>query len=73
MLYKRLLPVIFAAILACSSYPAIAQKVIKLSNLDKEWSKDYPPFRIAGNLYYVGTYELAAYLIWTYPHQHWSG
>jgi len=65
MLYKRLLPVIFAAILACSSYPAIAQKVIKLSNLDKEWSKDYPPFRIAGNLYYVGTYELAAYLIAT--------
>jgi metallo-beta-lactamase class B len=62
MLYKRLLPVIFAAILACSSYSAIAQKVIKLSNLDKDWSKDYPPFRIAGNLYYVGTYDLAAYL-----------
>jgi metallo-beta-lactamase class B len=38
---------------------------VKLSNLDKEWSRDFPPFRIAGNLYYVGTYELAAYLVAT--------
>ncbi|HEX7756235.1 MAG TPA: subclass B3 metallo-beta-lactamase [Niabella sp.] len=30
-----------------------------------EWSKPYPPFRIAGNLYYVGTYDLACYLITT--------
>ncbi|HEY1166773.1 MAG TPA: subclass B3 metallo-beta-lactamase [Chitinophaga sp.] len=65
MLYKRLLPVIFAALLASSSHPAIAQKVIKLSNQDKDWSKDYPPFRIAGNLYYVGTYDLAVYLVTT--------
>src|SRR4029078_2426859 len=27
--------------------------------------KSYPPFRIAGNLYYVGTYDLACYLITT--------
>ena len=30
-----------------------------------EWSKDYEPFRIAGNLYYVGTYDLGCYLITT--------
>ncbi|MGN7785649.1 subclass B3 metallo-beta-lactamase [Niabella sp. 22666] len=30
-----------------------------------EWVKPYKPFRIAGNLYYVGTYDLASYLIVT--------
>src|SRR5258705_7826596 len=30
-----------------------------------EWSQSYKPFRIAGNLYYVGTYDLACYLITT--------
>jgi metallo-beta-lactamase class B len=29
------------------------------------WSEPYEPFRIAGNLYYVGTYDLACYLITT--------
>ncbi|MRG43482.1 subclass B3 metallo-beta-lactamase [Chitinophaga sp. SYP-B3965] len=29
------------------------------------WTSDYTPFRIAGNLYYVGTYDLACYLITT--------
>jgi len=30
-----------------------------------EWTQPYKPFRIAGNLYYVGTYDLACYLITT--------
>ena len=30
-----------------------------------EWSKPYPPFRIAGDLYYVGGEDLASYLITT--------
>lgn len=30
-----------------------------------EWNKPQAPFRIAGNIYYVGTYDLAAYLIVT--------
>lgn len=34
-------------------------------NNPEEWSKPFPPFRIAGNLYYVGTYDLASYLIVT--------
>lgn len=32
---------------------------------DPEWTKPYPPFRIAGNLYYVGTADLSSYLIVT--------
>jgi len=30
-----------------------------------EWRRPFPPLRIAGNLYYVGTYDLACYLIVT--------
>src|ERR1700721_3065671 len=32
-----------------------------------EWTRPFPPFRIAGNLYYVGSEDLASYLIAT-PH-----
>jgi metallo-beta-lactamase class B len=32
---------------------------------DSAWIKPYEPFRVAGNLYYVGTYDLACYLITT--------
>jgi metallo-beta-lactamase class B len=35
----------------------------KATNAD--WSKPYPSFRIAGILYYVGSYDLACYLITT--------
>lgn len=31
----------------------------------ENWTQGYAPFRIAGNLYYVGTYDLACYLITT--------
>jgi len=30
-----------------------------------EWTQPFPPFKIAGNLYYVGSADLAAYLIAT--------
>jgi metallo-beta-lactamase class B len=30
-----------------------------------EWTQSFPPFHIAGNLYYVGSADLAAYLITT--------
>ncbi len=30
-----------------------------------QWSQPYEPFRIVGNVYYVGTYDLACYLITT--------
>jgi metallo-beta-lactamase class B len=32
---------------------------------DPSWSKPYEPFRVAGNVYYVGTYDLGCYLITT--------
>ena len=44
--------------------PAWSQKINEpLGN--PEWVKPYKPFRIVGNLYYVGTYDLASYLIVT--------
>jgi len=30
-----------------------------------EWTRPFPPFRIVGNLYYVGTWDLACYLLVT--------
>lgn len=44
---------------------ASAQEVSEPQNTPPDWSKSYEPFRIAGNLYYVGTYDLACYLIIT--------
>jgi metallo-beta-lactamase class B len=32
---------------------------------DASWTRPFPPFRIAGNLYYVGSEDLASYLIVT--------
>lgn len=42
----------------------IAQEIHE-PKIDSDWIKPYPPFRIAGNLYYVGTYDLGCYLITT--------
>jgi metallo-beta-lactamase class B len=42
-----------------------AQKLIPPPFVLKEWQTEYQPFRIVGNLYYVGTYDLACYLITT--------
>jgi metallo-beta-lactamase class B len=53
-----------SALLATASF-ATAQKVQEPKVTNEEWSKAYEPFRIAGNLYYVGTYDLASYLITT--------
>lgn len=44
---------------------ASAQAVLEPPHTPAEWSKPYPPFRIVGNLYYVGTYDLACYLVTT--------
>jgi metallo-beta-lactamase class B len=42
-----------------------AQRVQEPKVTNADWSKPYQPFRIVGNLYYVGTYDLACYLITT--------
>lgn len=47
------------------NFLASAQKPTPPANAHPEWSQPYPPFQIAGNLYYVGTYDLACYLIVT--------
>src|SRR5258706_5966745 len=53
------------AFLSFTSSLAAAQQVQQRPVTNPEWSKPYQPFRIAGNLYYVGTYDLACYLITT--------
>lgn len=54
-----------AIILFASSFSSFAQKVNEPTNGNPQWKENYAPFRIAGNLYYVGTYDLASYLICT--------
>jgi enterochelin esterase family protein len=39
------------------------------AQVNPDWTEPFPPFRIAGNLYYVGSKDLASYLITT-PHGH---
>ena len=40
------------------SLPAGAQN-------DPDWTRPFPPFRIIGNVYWVGSYDLSTYLITT--------
>lgn len=65
----------FLTVLVLAAPPVIAQKtstqkpsvrktVARLS-IQPNWVAEYAPFRIAGNLYYVGSEELACYLITT--------
>ncbi len=44
---------------------AFAQSKSGSGDTQADWVKPFPAFRIAGNLYYVGTYELGCYLITT--------
>jgi len=65
-MYKRgFQNVILSAFLLIAMRPVLAQEVQEPKTTNTEWSTPYPPFRIAGNLYYVGTYDLACYLITT--------
>ena len=57
--------IILAAIFSLVAISVTAQKVQEPKATNPEWSQPYQPLRIAGNLYYVGTYELACYLITT--------
>ncbi len=53
------------SLLLSFAFVSFGQNPITLPYYDSSWSKPYEPFRIAGNLYYVGTYDLACYLITT--------
>jgi metallo-beta-lactamase class B len=65
MCNRLFLNILFIAILTIISFSSKAQKVNEPKTNNSDWSKPYKPFRIAGNLYYVGTYDLACYLIAT--------
>src|ERR1700761_1287928 len=54
----------FIVILSLISFRGNAQQFY-VPNSNPTWTKDQEPFRIVGNLYYVGSYELCSYLITT--------
>ena len=53
----RLIPLLISACLACASTGA--------AQSNPDWTRAFPPFRIIGNIYWVGSYDLASYLIVT--------
>jgi len=64
MLRRSFQIVVLVVVLLVTNLPVIAQ-TIKEPRTTAEWEAAYQPFRIAGNLYYVGTYDLGCYLITT--------
>jgi metallo-beta-lactamase class B len=56
---------LLAALLAMATLAAdaLAQQRVKLPITNKEWEAPFPGFKIVGNMYYVGTYDLGCYLI----------
>jgi len=62
---QRLQNVVLLAIFWLMFSSVTAQKVNEPKVTNPDWSKPFPPFGIAGNLYYIGTYDLACYLITT--------
>ncbi|GAB2813637.1 MBL fold metallo-hydrolase [Ferruginibacter profundus] len=64
-MFTHALKNILLAIAVATTITVTAQKVTEPPLTRPEWAKPYAPFRIAGNLYYVGTYDLACYLITT--------
>jgi metallo-beta-lactamase class B len=65
-MWKPFSVVAFAALFAVASLPAGAQvQVHPLPITNPDFLKPFPPFRIVGNLHYVGTYDLAVYLLAT--------
>ena len=59
-----LTPILVIAGVTLATSHLTAQQLY-VPNFDSTWIKDQEPFRIAGNLYYVGSYELCSYLITT--------
>src|SRR5437762_4885745 len=52
-------------VIAVFAVGALAQQRVKLPITNKEWETPFPAFKIVGNLYYVGTYDLGCYLVAT--------
>lgn len=62
--FKKALKIFFFVVIAIVPTIGFAQQY-KLPFKQAAWTKDYPPFRIVGDLYYVGTDDLASYLLTT--------
>ena len=56
---------LIAAGLVMFATMAGAQQRVHLPIQNKEWETPFPAFKIVGNLYYVGTYDLGCYLVAT--------
>jgi metallo-beta-lactamase class B len=52
-------------LISLSASTTRSQQLRPLINFDTTWVQEFTPFRIVGNLYYVGTRDLACYLIHT--------
>lgn len=63
-MHRRFQNLIFSIVISLFTFVASAQKINEPKTTE-EWTRAYQPFRIAGNLYYVGTYDLCCYLITT--------
>jgi len=51
--------------LALSIGLGVASVLPLAAQVDSTWTQPFPPFHLAGNLYYVGTKALASYLVTT--------
>ena len=58
MSFRKLVPVALA--LTILLFPGAIK-----ADLSPDWTRPFPPFQIAGNLYYVGSADLASYLVVT--------
>ena len=65
MFDRSLRNIALSVIVLLTAITAAAQKVNEPKPSFQDWVRSFEPFRIAGNLYYVGTYDLACYLIVT--------
>ena len=62
---RNILKITVSIIITTVFITNIIAQTVHEPKFDSDYVKPYPPFRIAGNLYYVGTYDLACYLITT--------
>lgn len=62
MFKKTILGLIIGVLMGCNNI--FAQTIVEPLK-PKEWTRYQAPFKIMANLYYVGTYDLACYLITT--------
>jgi metallo-beta-lactamase class B len=62
---KKYLQLVLLAAFLFYGFAANAQKFAPFPVMQQNWRYEYKPFQVVGNLYYVGTYDLACYLITT--------